>query len=404
MRDDKRRVTAILSSLQKRGIIVREPRRDLQWMPDQVMTFITRALMIDGMRHGTSNWTILTMNALGLSLQKALVCRAGDIAITPRYTWNACLCYKDVRLVAKPIAGANPAVPVLDRTVLVALVTIRYTRNHKAKMVELKSLEGPELNLLDPPKILLAFAARQGAFEHAVTPAEAVERAIARFDQRIQWAYPERPVLCHIEPGDRKMDVTSGASALHLRHTLKHAAALAGFCVKDDGEDSDDDEDDPDEDADGPINNPTLLSLSGNPTVQEAERLDEFLQQTPSEPSNVEALTSAPSVFIKWLSTVNTYVNTAENSHDDDLSVDHLRGGSRAEPTHFVFCCKYMIHGCDFSTDVADDRDRHEEMCGLKKAQKKTVDSKKNLKRKKPVSREKTPGRMGDHDEESGDD
>jgi len=61
MRDDKRRVTAILSSLQKRVIIVREPRRDLQWMPDQVMIFVTRALMIDGMRHGTSNWTILTI-------------------------------------------------------------------------------------------------------------------------------------------------------------------------------------------------------------------------------------------------------------------------------------------------------------------------------------------------------
>jgi hypothetical protein len=76
----------------------------------------------------------------------------------------------------------------------------------------------------------------------------------------------------------------------------------------------------------------------------------------------MQQLEAPASEFLPWLSRINTrVVNDTNPAQHSDL--DHLRGGSRNEPTFFIQHCKYETDGCTFSTTSGPSLTYHENTC-----------------------------------------
>ena len=76
----------------------------------------------------------------------------------------------------------------------------------------------------------------------------------------------------------------------------------------------------------------------------------------------MQQLEAPASEFLPWLSRINTrVVNDTDPARHSDL--DHLRGGSRNEPTFFIHHCKYETDGCTFSTTSGPSLTYHENTC-----------------------------------------
>lgn len=87
-------------------------------------------------------------------------------------------------------------------------------------------------NVMDPVALAIVMALRTGATA-ATSIDELVEATISRPDRTIQWAFPERPVLCCIENGqDRHLVLDKSAYVTQINNTLKAAAARIGVTVK----------------------------------------------------------------------------------------------------------------------------------------------------------------------------
>ncbi|KAK4983140.1 hypothetical protein LTR50_007403 [Elasticomyces elasticus] len=226
-------IKTLFRKLQEDGQISKERKLERQWLPARTIGHFVRALLKNAIRHGTYNWSLVIYKCLCIILQSALSCRAGDIARSVRYEDDECLRYEHVELKVYIAEDSEAPIhaPVLDRVVLKARITLKFTKGYKREpslnhSVTLESLSNVEYNCFDPLKLLLAHALRHGLIKDAITPEEAVQNALARRDHTIQWNFPTRPVLCSLI--NNKLDLTSPAPASQLISSLNEASILSG--------------------------------------------------------------------------------------------------------------------------------------------------------------------------------
>jgi hypothetical protein len=233
--NERLRLKDCLETLRIQGKITKDPVREAQWLTARLMIQLIRALLVQAVTFGVTDWSIVVHKCLGLALQSALSSRAGDIVVTRDYEDNECLSYKDIQLKATLDVATASELPLVDRVVFDAKITLRYTKDKKRDesnnhTVILSSLNEVEFNVVDPLKLLLAHALRHDAIASSNTVEDAVQQALARRDKLIQWKYPDRPVLSAIVR--RKFDYSKGAATQQLRETLNEAALLSGISQK----------------------------------------------------------------------------------------------------------------------------------------------------------------------------
>ncbi|PSK42924.1 hypothetical protein B9Z65_6878 [Elsinoe australis] len=195
-------------------------------------TYNDQQRLKDSIKSGTTDWSIVVQKCLGLALQSALACRVGDASISRGYDDNECITFKDILLKAKIDPQVSDDFPLLDRVSFEAKVKLRYTKGFKRDgshnlTVLLVSLDDVEYNVVDPLKLLLAHALRHDSVQGATTVDNAVQRALARSGNLIEWKYPDRPVLCALT--HKRLDYARGAKAQQLQSTLKEAGAVSGI-------------------------------------------------------------------------------------------------------------------------------------------------------------------------------
>ncbi|KAF2452039.1 hypothetical protein P171DRAFT_438668 [Karstenula rhodostoma CBS 690.94] len=89
----------------------------------------------------------------------------------------------------------------------------------------------------------------------------------------------------------------------------------------------------------------------------------------------IQVLKGPASIFVTQLSQINTrVVNDTNPAHHSNL--DHLRGGSRNEPTFFVHRCRYESQRCTFQTTTGPTVNYHERSCTPERRQ---AEASKNL-------------------------
>ncbi|KAK4989791.1 hypothetical protein LTR50_002965 [Elasticomyces elasticus] len=228
---ERERIKSLFRSLQADGTITKAPKYEPHWLSARTISRVTLALLQNAIQHGARNWSITIYKCLSMAIQSALGCRSGDIARTKGYDAAACILYEDVvlKVCINPQAQMNG--PLLDRVIMKAKFNLKYTKGlkwdpSKNFEVTVDSLD-PKHNCIDSLKLLLAHALRHGHIKDAVTPEQAIENALARSDNKIQWRFPKRPVLCSLSR--RQLDLTTAAPAPQLTQTLNEAAVLAGI-------------------------------------------------------------------------------------------------------------------------------------------------------------------------------
>jgi predicted small metal-binding protein len=118
----------------------------------------------------------------------------------------------------------------------------------------------------------------------------------------------------------------------------------------------------------GPCRGESVASHNTKPVEALLEQMGEedLIKSTVSKVTTarteMQVLEGPTSVFLSWLSHINTRVvndtNPAQHSN-----LDHLRGGSRDDPTFFTHHCKYEAQGCAFSTTSGPSMSHHELTC-----------------------------------------
>ncbi|CAO2652010.1 Nn.00g002930.m01.CDS01 [Neocucurbitaria sp. VM-36] len=234
--NDQQRIKDCFETLRIQNKITKESAREAQWLTTRAMTFLNRALLVQAIRFGVPDWSIVVQKCLGLALQSACSCRVGDASVSRYYEDNECLVYKDIQLKVTLDPTIPSEYPLLDRVSFEAKITMRHTKGKKRDpsrnhIVVLASLDDVEFNVVDPLKLLLAHALRHDAIETttntAIDSGDFVQQALARRDNLVQWKYPERPLLCALTA--RKFDYDKGAQTQQLLETLNEAAILSGI-------------------------------------------------------------------------------------------------------------------------------------------------------------------------------
>lgn len=196
------------------------------------MTYLNRALLINAIRFGVTDWSIVVQKCLGLALQSALSCRAGDMAVSNTYADNECLLYKDIQLQVTVDPEASAEDPLLDRVTMQAKLTIRHTKNYMHDgshnhIVILDSVEDPEFNVVDPLKLLVAHALRQGTFMDANSAEEVVHKAFLHPSKRVEWSFPDRLIMCLL--ANKRLEFDKGAGIEQSLTVPNEAGQLSGI-------------------------------------------------------------------------------------------------------------------------------------------------------------------------------
>jgi hypothetical protein len=108
--------------------------------------------------------------------------------------------------------------------------TSRFTKgskndSSKNKIIVLDSLDTSEFNIVNPLKLLLIQAVRQGGVKGATMVKEAITNALNHPRGLLKWAFPQRPIMVGLPNG--RMDFARGARACQLLNTLNEAAILS---------------------------------------------------------------------------------------------------------------------------------------------------------------------------------
>lgn len=234
----KLRLRRVIEELQSSGELTMAALREPQWVSCQLMVCLNRALLVNAIKHGTPNWSVVVQKCLGLALQSALSSRCGDITvsgITRLANLDACLKYECVRMWVAPLSDATTENPSLDQVKLRANITLMYTKNKKTDptrnhQVALESLDDPTLNTGDPLKLLLCHALRLGNVRDATTLHDAIRNAVMRNDRLIVWEHPGRPVLC--KATHKRLQPDDPAMVQLLQTALKEAGVLSGITAR----------------------------------------------------------------------------------------------------------------------------------------------------------------------------
>lgn len=238
--DENFRIKDAFATMRNGGKITHAPAREKHWVNSQLILKLSRGLLIDGIRHGVRDWSVLIQKCLALSLQSALTSRAGDITVSHLYDDKHCLRYRDIQLkVVRAQGDGQPALGMenvlrgdtLDDVVLQARITLMHEKNTKYdpsdnKVVAVSSLDDVQFNPVDAVKILLVHALRQGAVHGAVSVEDAIRVALCSRDGLIKWQFPHRPVLC--AGTGTSLDFAKAAGVHWIRNALQEAAVLSG--------------------------------------------------------------------------------------------------------------------------------------------------------------------------------
>ncbi|TIA14576.1 hypothetical protein D6C80_05620 [Aureobasidium pullulans] len=223
------RVKSIFHDLREKGSITRKPARERQWITSNVVFEMTTAIFQDAITKGTPSWSVTVGKAFSLAIISATAARAGDIARSHRYNDDYVLKWKDVII--------KVSIDALGRPLFRCKITMRHTKSYKDDpshntVVTLESSETGCYNVMDPVTLAIVMALRTGATA-ATSIDDLVEATTARPDRTMQWAFPDRPVLCCIENGqDRHLVLDKPAYVTQINNTLKAAAANIGVTVK----------------------------------------------------------------------------------------------------------------------------------------------------------------------------
>ncbi|KAK4887996.1 hypothetical protein LTR27_013044 [Elasticomyces elasticus] len=133
------------------------------------------------------NWDITISRCLGVVLQAALGCRAGDVARTVGYKGTEYMKFRDIDLTLDISKTGDPNVTLAD---VQATVTISHAKGFKNKLGEstvkyLKPLLDPEFYHVCPIALLLAHSLRNGLVAGGTTLQEVLNHAAHQIDHKI---------------------------------------------------------------------------------------------------------------------------------------------------------------------------------------------------------------------------
>ncbi|KAK9234527.1 hypothetical protein V1525DRAFT_412862 [Lipomyces kononenkoae] len=220
---ERLRLSATINQLFEEGRLSKDPLRQKHHIGALLVRKLALGLFTDALTNGTINWDLVLAKTLSIVLTASLATRTGDIT-KGQFDEHQLpfLCYKDITL--KLIKGD-------DLTNLVAKVVIRNEKGHKGdgtnREVTLKTLKDD--NIICPIKLLLTLALRLGNV-HARTIDEVLHLAAQRSDKSIDWAYPQRPVLCAFGKGYIQPDKPAGSN--QLTGTMAEAGPKGGFLAR----------------------------------------------------------------------------------------------------------------------------------------------------------------------------
>ncbi|KAL1655394.1 hypothetical protein SLS61_001857 [Didymella pomorum] len=163
--EDRQRLKDTFETLRLDGKITKDPSWAAQWLTARLMTYLSRAFRINAIRFGVIDWIVVVQKYLGLALQSALSCRAGDVTVSNACADKECLLYKNIQLQVLKDPKSSAEDPFLDRVTMQAKAALRYTKDYKHggshdHIVILDSVEDPGLNVVDLLKLLVAHALR----------------------------------------------------------------------------------------------------------------------------------------------------------------------------------------------------------------------------------------------------
>jgi hypothetical protein len=163
--EDRQRLKDTFETLRLDGKITKDPSWAAQWLTARLMTYLSRAFRINAIRFGVIDWIVVVQKYLGLALQSALSCRAGDVTVSNACADKECLLYKNIQLQVLKDPKSSAEDPFLDRVTMQAKTALRYTKDYKHggshdHIVILDSVEDPGLNVVDLLKLLVAHALR----------------------------------------------------------------------------------------------------------------------------------------------------------------------------------------------------------------------------------------------------
>jgi hypothetical protein len=128
---ERQRISDVFETLQIQGKITKEPTRKAQWATALLVSHLTRSLLVEAIRFGVTDWSVVIHKCLGLALQSALSSRVGDVSVSRYYEDYECLTYQHVLLKVMHDPQISSDIPLLDRVRFEAKVTLKYTKGKK---------------------------------------------------------------------------------------------------------------------------------------------------------------------------------------------------------------------------------------------------------------------------------
>ena len=176
-------------------------------------------------RYGVKNWDSVIARSLSVALQSAVCGRAGDIARSAGYEESTVLKYHNI--VLELDQEAAPKIKNLH-----AVVTLEYVKgakdvaNRKTKKY-FSALHRADQLPSCPIHLLIVHALRHDLVVGGPT-LQGLERQLEQTG-RVEWRYPQRPVLCGFGGANQTLTLDTPADVSSITDTLKHMGRVSGL-------------------------------------------------------------------------------------------------------------------------------------------------------------------------------
>ncbi|KAK3625938.1 hypothetical protein LTR56_020153 [Elasticomyces elasticus] len=228
---DRIRLKTFISDAVQEGRLTTGHWQKRTWIGFVTLSRLIRAYLAHTLKHGTMNWDITISRCLGVVLQAALGCRAGDVTRTVGYKGTEYMKFRDIDLTLDISKTGDPNVTLAD---VQATVTISHAKGFKNKPGEstvkyLKPLLDPEFYHVCPIALLLAHSLRNGLVAGGTTLQEVLNHAAHQIDHKIVWTFPERPVLSRFINATHRLDLDQPATPKQTLDTMKQLGLVSGM-------------------------------------------------------------------------------------------------------------------------------------------------------------------------------
>lgn len=193
------------------------------WIGFATLSRMVRAYLERAIPSGTINWDLTIARCFSSVPVASLGVRAGDLAQSGGYDGEEYIKYEDVEL----FIDGDEAV----FTNLRVQITVKYAKGKKDEHNEddvhfLRPLNGPHNCHVCPIALLLVHSLRH-SLVNGKTLQDVLNHAADRSDRRIEWLYPNRPILAAFE--SYRCELDKPASTGQLSHSIKHMGLAAGM-------------------------------------------------------------------------------------------------------------------------------------------------------------------------------